>query len=118
MTGEPIEGITSQTAAIDTITNQNVGTCSVQSQHCFRPVGLAWDSAGRLFMSSDTTGEIFVITKLNGTAVDGAAPLTTTTTTVTGTKSAVAAPNSMSTGAANTVGVGISLLGSLLLGLL
>lgn len=28
---------------------------------CFRPVGLAFDSTGRLFGSSDSTGEIFII---------------------------------------------------------
>lgn len=30
---------------------------------CFRPVGLAFDSRGRLFGTSDTTGELFVIHK-------------------------------------------------------
>ncbi|KAK1524269.1 uncharacterized protein CCOS01_09356 [Colletotrichum costaricense] len=29
--------------------------------HCFRPVGLAWDSQQRLFMTSDSTGEIYVL---------------------------------------------------------
>ncbi|KAI0173093.1 soluble quino protein glucose dehydrogenase [Hypoxylon sp. FL1284] len=29
---------------------------------CFRPVGLAFDAKGRLFMTSDQTGELFVIT--------------------------------------------------------
>ena len=28
---------------------------------CIRPVGLAFDRLGRLFISSDTTGEIFVV---------------------------------------------------------
>lgn len=38
---------------------------------CFRPVGLALDSKGRVFMSSDSTGEIYVLAKT------GASPTTT-----------------------------------------
>lgn len=37
---------------------------------CFRPVGLAWDPKGRLFMTSDRSGEIFVVGKADGGAVD------------------------------------------------
>ncbi len=33
---------------------------------CFRPVGLTWDSKDRLWMSSDTTGEIYVLMKREG----------------------------------------------------
>jgi hypothetical protein len=29
---------------------------------CFRPVGIAIDEKGRIFVSSDQTGEIFLIT--------------------------------------------------------
>ena len=32
-------------------------------EDCFRPVGLALDSKERLFMSSDSTGEIYVLVK-------------------------------------------------------
>jgi hypothetical protein len=35
---------------------------------CFRPTGLALDSKGRLFMSSDATGEIYLIMRLPGAA--------------------------------------------------
>ena len=39
---------------------------------CFRPVGLAWDSKGRLWFTSDATGEIFVLQNANGTnSTDG-----------------------------------------------
>jgi len=30
---------------------------------CIRPVGLAFDPAGRLFVSSDTTGELFFVSR-------------------------------------------------------
>lgn len=32
---------------------------------CFRPVGLALDDQGRIFMSSDATGEIYILAKTN-----------------------------------------------------
>lgn len=32
-------------------------------------MGLAWDAKGRLYMSSDSTGEIFVVTKEDGSGV-------------------------------------------------
>jgi hypothetical protein len=32
---------------------------------CVRPVGVAFDRLGRLFVSSDTTGEIFVVENSN-----------------------------------------------------
>lgn len=41
---------------------------------CFRPVGLAWDAQGRLFMSSDSTGEIYVITRTDGSTTEDAIP--------------------------------------------
>lgn len=40
-------------------------------RQCFRPVGLAWDKKGRLFLASDTTKEIFVVAKVNGTEGEG-----------------------------------------------
>lgn len=56
--GQPVEPSTSTTALIDIMTNQNVGSCPSQ---CFRPVSVAIDAKGRVFMSSDTTGEIYVL---------------------------------------------------------
>jgi len=56
--GEPVASITSKTAQIPVMENQDATRCS---NSCFRPVGLAFDAKGRLFVSSDTTGEIFVI---------------------------------------------------------
>jgi hypothetical protein len=47
---------------------------------CFRPVGLALDSKGRVFMSSDSTGEIYVLAKTGAsptTTVTGASPTAT-----------------------------------------
>ncbi|KAI7110749.1 hypothetical protein KC352_g36137, partial [Hortaea werneckii] len=62
-TGEPVENSTSKTAARDVVWNEDNSACPEQ---CFRPVGLAWDADGRLFMSSDATGEIYAITRTDG----------------------------------------------------
>lgn len=64
--GQPSEPANSTSAAIPILSNPNASDCP---NNCFRPVGLAWDSKGRLFMSSDATGEIYVITKTDGTPV-------------------------------------------------
>ncbi|KAI7662954.1 soluble quino protein glucose dehydrogenase [Hortaea werneckii] len=62
-TGEPVANSTSKTAARDVVWNEDNSACPGQ---CFRPVGLAWDAEGRLFMSSDATGEIYAITRTDG----------------------------------------------------
>ncbi|ROV91060.1 hypothetical protein VMCG_09572 [Cytospora schulzeri] len=56
-TGEPVAppDSTHPTAA-DVLSNADLSRCP---DGCFRPVGLAWDGQGRLFMSSDSTGEIY-----------------------------------------------------------
>ncbi|EHA52621.1 hypothetical protein MGG_04936 [Pyricularia oryzae 70-15] len=58
-TGQPKESATSKTASIPVMENTNVGACPGA---CFRPVGLAFDAKGRLYVSSDSSGEIYVIT--------------------------------------------------------
>lgn len=44
---------------IDIFYPPDEGNCS--STTCARPVGLVFDAAGRLYMSSDTTGEVFML---------------------------------------------------------
>ncbi|KAG8167462.1 hypothetical protein KVR01_003151 [Diaporthe batatas] len=58
--GQPSEPSTSTTALVDVMTNQNLANCPGQ---CFRPVSVALDAKGRVFMSSDSTGEIYVLTR-------------------------------------------------------
>ncbi|KAF2186376.1 soluble quino protein glucose dehydrogenase [Zopfia rhizophila CBS 207.26] len=58
-TGQPKEAPTSKTAEIRVVTNVNTTICGYET--CFRPSGLTWDSKKRLFMTSDYTGEIWVI---------------------------------------------------------
>ena len=64
--GQPIEPSTSMTAPIDIFEAHDVTSCDINNTLCIRPVGLAWDSSGRLFMSSDATGEIWVILRADG----------------------------------------------------
>jgi len=56
--GKPVQPPTSKTAAIPVMENSNTGSCPGS---CFRPVGLDFDKKGRLFVSSDSSGEVYVI---------------------------------------------------------
>ena len=69
--GEPAEPADSTAAAVDVLTNQDTSQCP---RACFRPVGLAFDPAGRLFMTSDSTGEIYVLQRESGAAGDDSDP--------------------------------------------
>ena len=67
--GFPVAKSDSRTAVTDIMSNVDVKKCGqirpyVWNKDCFRPAGLAFDNAGRLFMSSDETGEIWAITKV------------------------------------------------------
>lgn len=53
--------------------NKDLSACPDQ---CFRPVGLAWDAQDRLFMTSDSTGEIYILRQ------DDATPTSTTPGTI------------------------------------
>src|SRR5690606_5774211 len=64
--GQPKEANNSQSAAIEIMANPDLSQCQTA---CFRPVGLAFDTAGHLWMSSDATGEIYVIRKDDGSGV-------------------------------------------------
>ncbi|TVY33621.1 L-sorbosone dehydrogenase [Lachnellula subtilissima] len=58
--GSPVASPDSTNSLTDIMTNPDNSKCP---DNCFRPVGLALDSLGRLFMSSDATGEIYVLVK-------------------------------------------------------
>jgi hypothetical protein len=75
----------------------NADTSKCPNQ-CFRPVGLALDSKDRVFMSSDATGEIYVLAKTVASA-------TTTSATTTGTGSSPTATK-------KSAGVKLKALGS------
>ncbi|RMD43930.1 hypothetical protein DV735_g1239, partial [Chaetothyriales sp. CBS 134920] len=82
--GEPVEPVASLTAARDILANQDVSKCPDQ---CFRPVSLAIDDKGRIFMSSDSSGEIYLISPQSGADKSAAASLYSsqvTTYTLTG----------------------------------
>ncbi|EFX06047.1 hypothetical protein CMQ_4116 [Grosmannia clavigera kw1407] len=68
-TGSPVDDDTSTTALTTILSNPDLTQCPGA---CFRPVGLAWDASGRLFMSSDATGEIYVLLKSSSTATSTA----------------------------------------------
>lgn len=62
--GEPSAEKSSTDAAVDILSTPDLAKCP---DACFRPVSLAWDAKGRLWFSSDSTGEIFVLYQ-NGTS--------------------------------------------------
>ena len=64
--GQPLESVTSSNPTRDIVTNADLTKCPNQ---CFRPVGIIFDKLGRLFMSSDWSGEIYVLTRTNRNAV-------------------------------------------------
>jgi hypothetical protein len=69
--GSPVEPANSNASAVDIVSNPDVSACPDQ---CFRPVGLAWDSRGRLFFSSDSTGEVYVVAREDGGSTNEASP--------------------------------------------
>lgn len=84
-TGEPVEPRTSNTSLRSILSNGDLSRCP---DACFRPAGLALDAAGRLFMSSDATGEIYVLARAE-MSITGDPPSSPTTTTGTAGSSAV-----------------------------
>lgn len=63
--GKPVASRVNTTAALDIFANAVNDACP---EECVRPVGLAFDTQGRLFMSSDATGEIYVIVRDQSTS--------------------------------------------------
>jgi len=102
--GLPIAPSNSTNSWTPIISNANITACP---NGCFRPVGLAWDSKGRLFMTSDSTGEIWVITATNGTGVDNASGTGTSTTSGTASTTSKAAARGLTSEAAWGVGYGL-----------
>ena len=58
--GEPVDQATSKTAATDIFGNEDDSICPGD---CLRPVAMALDNQGRIFLSSDSTGEIYLVTR-------------------------------------------------------
>ncbi|KAH9885320.1 soluble quino protein glucose dehydrogenase [Xylariomycetidae sp. FL2044] len=56
--GQPVAEVSDTSAVTYIVQNRNNTACP---DACIRPVGLAFDAKGRLFMSSDATGEIYLI---------------------------------------------------------
>lgn len=81
--GEPVAASDNNTAATDILANPNNSICRQDSPgNCLRPVGIAFDSHGRLFMSSDDTGEVYVVIKdqssrTSSTTATGSSPSAT-----------------------------------------
>ncbi|OTB03839.1 hypothetical protein M426DRAFT_262722 [Hypoxylon sp. CI-4A] len=55
----PVAPASSKSGYSDVFYPPDEGNCSAST--CARPVGLVFDAAGRLYMTSDTSGEIFIL---------------------------------------------------------
>ncbi|EPS44452.1 hypothetical protein H072_1549 [Dactylellina haptotyla CBS 200.50] len=80
---QPVAASDSMSGYQNIMTNPNNNNCPSQ---CFRPVGLAFDSRGRLFVSSDATGEIYLIENTATTTTTSRTTTTSTTTLITTTR--------------------------------
>jgi hypothetical protein len=69
--GSPVAPANSTTSHTDVVSNPDISKCP---DECFRPVGIAWDSQGRLYFSSDSTGEIYVVVREDGGSANEASP--------------------------------------------
>lgn len=58
--GDPIDPSNSSTAAVDIFANQDNSVCP---GNCLRPVGMAIDDQGRIYVSSDASGEIYLVSR-------------------------------------------------------
>ncbi|RYP51690.1 hypothetical protein DL768_002991 [Monosporascus sp. mg162] len=65
--GAPVDPPTSTTSLHSILSNGDLSQCP---DACFRPAGLALDAQDRLFMSSDSTGEIYVLVRSEVSASD------------------------------------------------
>ncbi|TVY75547.1 L-sorbosone dehydrogenase [Lachnellula suecica] len=74
--GSPVAAADSTTALTDLISNAD----NLKCPDCFRPVGLAMDSQGRIFISSDATGEIYVLAKTSNATASSTSPPSSTPT--------------------------------------
>ncbi|KAK3903924.1 soluble quino protein glucose/sorbosone dehydrogenase, partial [Staphylotrichum tortipilum] len=59
--GEPVAQRDSIDALRDVMSAPDVGVCGGREGGCMRPVGMAFDAAGRLWVASDATGEVWVV---------------------------------------------------------
>lgn len=79
--GEPVDVLQSQTAARDVFANQDNSKCP---DDCFRPAGMVIDSQGRIYVSSDASGEVYLVSKSSGATIPGPSPSATASGTANG----------------------------------
>jgi len=77
VTGQPVAPVDSKTALSEILSNPDHSKCP---SGCLRPAGLVIDSTGRLFMSGDSTGEIYVFSKSTSTPTSTASGTIVTAT--------------------------------------
>lgn len=66
--GQPSAAYSDQNGFEEIVSSPDLSQCPGK---CWRPVGLAWDKQGRLFVASDTTKEIFVVVRKSEDVQEG-----------------------------------------------
>lgn len=108
-TGMPTEASDSTSAISDVIRNTDDSSCP---SSCLRPVGMAIDGQGRLFFSSDSTGEIYVLVKSSSATSTSSSTGTGTMVTPTATKKGTAGETGV-----NRMGLAVPAIAALALAL-
>jgi len=76
--GEPVEPHDSMTAAVDIFANEDLSKCP---RNCMRPVGMVIDPQGRIFVASDASGEIYLVTRTDRSGTPAGSPTSSATAT-------------------------------------
>ncbi|KAL2752002.1 hypothetical protein ACRALDRAFT_2023101, partial [Sodiomyces alcalophilus JCM 7366] len=56
--GEPVKPANSHDSVTHIMSMADLSTCP---DNCFRPMGIAWGPSGRVFLTSDSTGELYIL---------------------------------------------------------
>lgn len=76
--GMPVDDPQSTTAAVDIFANEDLSRCP---GNCMRLVGMAIDSQGRIFVASDASGEIYLVTRTDRSGTPAGSPTSSASAT-------------------------------------
>lgn len=105
--GEPVAEPDSMTAALDIFANEDLSRCP---RNCMRLVGMAIDPQGRIFVASDASGEIYLVTRTDRSGTPAGSPTSSASASATGN----AAHRNYSPISGDSLGLFTSVLGLLL----
>lgn len=78
--GEPVDDSESMTAATDILANEDLSRCP---GNCMRLVGMVIDPQGRIFVASDASGEIYLVTRTDNSGTPAGSPTSSSSASAT-----------------------------------